>query len=323
MSAISIIVPVYNIEKYLSCCIDSILNQSFIDFELLLIDDGSTDDSGTICDVYAERDSRIRVFHKKNGGASSARNVGLDNANGEWVTFVDGDDTVGVCYIEHLMSNKMDLAIAGLQHCSNGKVKVIAPKEEKHVKMLDFSARWNIQKMNYLYCYPVAKRYRNSIIIENNIRFKENLFYQEDLFFVLSYLLCIDGFIELPYADYKYGMREIDRANKFKMNANQLIAHHDALCGLFDQMELKCEGSFNYVMNNVNLRLLRCFYSYLQNCSDQNEYMVNSRLFRKQRWAKLLLGLLQGKREKRVLYGAYYCPRLSFLFENKFLGVIH
>ena len=86
---ISVIVPVYNTERYLERCIQSILAQIYTDFELLLIDDGSTDSSGVICDRYAELDSRVRVFHKKNGGASSARNIGLDNANGEWVCGVN------------------------------------------------------------------------------------------------------------------------------------------------------------------------------------------------------------------------------------------
>ena len=91
---ISIIVPVYNVEQYLRRCIDSILNQSFADFELLLIDDGSKDKSGAICDEYAAKDSRIRVFHKENGGVSSARNIGLENARGEWLSFIDGDDVI-------------------------------------------------------------------------------------------------------------------------------------------------------------------------------------------------------------------------------------
>ena len=89
---ISVIVPVYNAEKYLSRCMDSILVQTFTCFELLLVDDGSTDCSGRICDEYAKRDTRIRVIHKENGGVSSARNLGLDNAKGEWICFCDSDD---------------------------------------------------------------------------------------------------------------------------------------------------------------------------------------------------------------------------------------
>ena len=89
---ISVIVPVYNVKEYLSRCVDSILAQTFSDFELLLIDDGSKDRSAQICGDYAIRDTRIRVFHKENGGVSSARNVGLDNAHGEYVIFSDSDD---------------------------------------------------------------------------------------------------------------------------------------------------------------------------------------------------------------------------------------
>lgn len=92
MPKISVIVPVYNVEKYLRQCIDSVLLQSYVDFELLLINDGSKDSSGKICDEYAARDSRVRVLHKENGGVSSARNLGLDNAQGEWIMFLDADD---------------------------------------------------------------------------------------------------------------------------------------------------------------------------------------------------------------------------------------
>lgn len=91
---ISVIVPVYNGENYISRCIESILLQTFTDFELLLIDDGSKDNSGNICDKYALKDKRIKVFHKKNGGVSSARNLGLYHAKGEWVSFIDADDYI-------------------------------------------------------------------------------------------------------------------------------------------------------------------------------------------------------------------------------------
>ena len=96
MSKISVIVPVYNAEEYLHRCLDSILAQTFTDFELLLVNDGSKDNSGAICDDYAAKDSRIRVFHKENGGVSSARNIGLDNVKGGWVAFVDADDWLDV-----------------------------------------------------------------------------------------------------------------------------------------------------------------------------------------------------------------------------------
>lgn len=91
---ISVIVPVYNVEKYLSRCIDSIISQTFSDFELILVDDGSTDSSGKICDEYGKKDGRVKVIHKKNGGQSSARNAGIENSTGEYISFVDSDDWI-------------------------------------------------------------------------------------------------------------------------------------------------------------------------------------------------------------------------------------
>ena len=91
---LSIIVPVYNVELYIAECIDSILAQTFKDWELILVDDGSKDNSGKICDEYAQKDSRIKVIHKKNEGLSSSRNTGLDNISGKFVTFVDSDDVI-------------------------------------------------------------------------------------------------------------------------------------------------------------------------------------------------------------------------------------
>lgn len=97
---ISVIIPVYNAERYLPACIDGVLSQAMDDFEVLLVDDGSTDGSARICDDYAASDGRVRVFHKENGGVSAARNIGLDHATGEWVAFVDADDEVADGYLD-------------------------------------------------------------------------------------------------------------------------------------------------------------------------------------------------------------------------------
>ena len=116
---ISIIVPVYNAEKYLRQCMDSILNQSFQDFELLLIDDGSKDDSGIICDEYAKKDKRISVWHQENQGVSVARNVGLEHAQGEWIYFPDSDDIVVENALEIMMKR---YGLANIFLKMNGKV---------------------------------------------------------------------------------------------------------------------------------------------------------------------------------------------------------
>ena len=125
MPKISVIVPVYKVEKYLNRCIDSILNQTFIDFELILVDDGSPDNCGKICDEYAEKDSRIVVIHKENGGLSDARNAGLDwifaNSDSEWITFIDSDDYIHLQYLELLLNaaikNKVLISSCGIERC--------------------------------------------------------------------------------------------------------------------------------------------------------------------------------------------------------------
>lgn len=130
--AISVLVPIYNIESYLPKCVDSILNQSFLDFELILVNDGSPDSCPEICDSYAKKDSRVRVVHKENGGLLSARKAGLKNAKGKYIAFVDGDDWVDPYYLDILYklaeANASDLVVTGHFREFNGKIETIKPQ---------------------------------------------------------------------------------------------------------------------------------------------------------------------------------------------------
>lgn len=105
---ISIIIPIYNVEKYIRKCIDSVINQTYKNLEIILVDDGSTDNSGNICEEYKKKDSRIKVIHKKNGGVSSAKNAGIEESTGNFIAFIDGDDSVAVDYCEILYRNIVD-----------------------------------------------------------------------------------------------------------------------------------------------------------------------------------------------------------------------
>ena len=146
---ISIIVPVYNVEKYLNKCIESIINQTYKNLEIILIDDGSTDNSGEICDEYRNKDKRIIVIHKKNGGLSDARNVGIDNANGKYISFIDSDDYVEENYIELLYNtiNQYDADMSIASHKviyekniidrSTGKKFCAAPKKILEMLLYD------------------------------------------------------------------------------------------------------------------------------------------------------------------------------------------
>jgi glycosyltransferase involved in cell wall biosynthesis len=206
MPVISVIVPVYNVEQYLCKCLDSILDQTFTDFELLLIDDGSPDRSGQICDEYAQKDSRIRVFHKENGGVSSARNLGLDNAKGKWIAFIDSDDWVDSTYLEHLLEGDEDveLRVMGLMK-QNRKQKWerIVPRRELFLT----NDIWKFYKLYFFYHIiggPYVKLFLLSTINKANIRFKLYLSLGEDRVFNLQYLSRIKSISVKNYAEYYY-----------------------------------------------------------------------------------------------------------------------
>lgn len=129
MPTISVIVPVYKVEPYLRRCVDSILGQTYTDFELILVDDGSPDSCGAICDEYAEKDARVRVIHQENGGLSAARNAGIDwvfaNSDSEWLTFVDSDDVLSDCFLQRLYevakSEKSEIVVGDYAHFTDDK----------------------------------------------------------------------------------------------------------------------------------------------------------------------------------------------------------
>ena len=204
---ISVIVPVYNAEKYLHRCIDSILAQTFSDFELLLIDDGSTDKSGDICDEYAKKDKRIRVFHKENGGVSSARNVGLDNARGEWITFCDADDWVEKDWLLKFSKDfDIDIVVQGFYIHEKGNVlKNEIPinvcgkyHRTNYAQYLDFLNE--VDNVGYLWC----RLFRKDIIDKNRLRFVEEYVLWEDLNFIFRYLIHTEASLVQENVCYHY-----------------------------------------------------------------------------------------------------------------------
>lgn len=197
MNRISVIVPVYNTEQYLTRCIDSILSQSFTDFELLLIDDGSTDGSENICDIYAEKDSRVRVFHKENGGVSSARNLGLDEAKGEWICFVDSDDELlpdGLKVMAEGISKEVSLVMAGYVICDdNGSLIYSIDKLISYLIDPRQAAKEMFMPTDYGYQgYICSKLLRLSEVRKNKIRFSEVVFFNEDRLFLTQYICAME-----------------------------------------------------------------------------------------------------------------------------------
>ena len=196
MSKVSIIIPVYNTEQYLSRCIESVLHQSYSDFELLLIDDGSNDSSGAVCDAYADKDSRVRVFHKENGGVSSARNMGLDNAIGEWVCFVDSDDELyqdGLRVLVEGISNQVELVMAGYDVFDSKWERSYSIDIRQNKIIAVAGALMELYKpQDYAFQgYVWGKLYKLSVIQDQHLRFAEDLIFTEDRLFVTQYICSI------------------------------------------------------------------------------------------------------------------------------------
>lgn len=190
---ISVIIPVYNADKYLKKCVKAVISQTYTDFELLLIDDGSTDNSGIICDELSACDSRIKTFHKENGGVSSARNAGIEYAAGEYIAFVDADDIADINYLskmyESLIKNDADISVWGLEFIKNDITDMTTASSDVHCVI---PAREVLSKQpsdNLMLWGPYCKLYKTGIIKENNIRFDEALYNGEDIVFIAEYLL--------------------------------------------------------------------------------------------------------------------------------------
>ena len=266
---ISIIVPVYNVKQYLSKCIDSIIDQTYKNIEILLIDDGSIDTSERICDEYAKKDDRIIVIHKENGGLSSARNVGLDKANGELVCFVDSDDYLEPDMIEKLKHNMKkfdsDISVCNFYNEKKGvsKVKLIkdssiefvCSEKEKFINMQN--------KYNPLMCYAWNKLYKKELF--NQVRFPKDKLYE------YNYIVCdiFDKAKKVSYILeplYHYVYRNMSIGHSFNLKHFDKIDSFDKKIYFFNQkgyndllLKEKSRKSASIIVNLANMKANKLF----------------------------------------------------------------
>lgn len=266
MSEISIIVPVYNVEKYLENCIESILNQTFKDFELILVDDGSTDNSGKICDIYEKKDTRIKVIHKNNGGLSSARNAGLDIACGKYIGFVDSDDSIHPKMYEVLYNliknHKSDIS------CCNYKCTYdISCKEHEELNLNEVIEMSNIEAIEKLYDKDLGVRlvvawnklYNKCLF--DNIRYKVGRLHEDE--FMAHRILYNSK--KITYVDnelYYYLQRDGSIMSKktYKRKVDALLAQSDRMrfcnkIGLKSMSDNICK-TYEYEFFNLYRQLL-------------------------------------------------------------------
>ena len=218
---ISVIVPVYNVEQYLERCVDSIINQTYKNLEIILVNDGSTDNCGQLCDELARKDDRIRVIHKKNGGVSETRNLGIRESNGKYITFIDSDDVVSVNMIEELYSNLLrngaDISIGNVIHNYNINNVVFDDSNNNILLWNNEEALKEFLKAKITSFYPVAKLFKKNIILdlEFNVDFK----LAEDAMFITEILLEKDVKVVYSFKDvYAYCHREESATTSINSN---------------------------------------------------------------------------------------------------------
>lgn len=284
---ISIIVPVYNVEQYLDECINSVLYQSFGDYELILINDGSTDRSGEICDYYAKKDARVKVFHTANAGVSAARNLGLLYATGEWIIFLDSDDKIGVDYFKFLEDS--DFLNADWIFTNVTKFN-----ENTQESLVDFPFAV-LEKPIFLEKYklfptfsaPWAKFFKREIIINMGLKFDTDLHLGEDAVFNLEYLYHVKIVKLTNFGIYWY--RDIPNSlGKKKLNLIEDADIYNRLKQLLEKQNL----APHKIERHLSYAILRYFSSILnstdnfsirikhltQLLKDHNAYIYNNNL---------------------------------------------
>ena len=208
-SLISVIVPVYNTEKFLHRCVDSILNQTYKNIEIILIDDGSTDASGSICDEYAKIDSRIKVIHKENEGVSRARNLALEIAKGEYIGFVDSDDSIEPDMYEILYDNILHYG-AEISLCNQKRINGNFAENESSIdKITVFNRNEAIKELSLERAFSGGlcnKMIKKSVL--DKVRFAEDIYFAEDKLFLMQFLLICNKVVFDPAPKYNYFIRE-------------------------------------------------------------------------------------------------------------------
>lgn len=250
---VTIGIPVYNIELYLEKCLDSIVNQTYKNIEMILVDDGSTDGSRDICDQFAAKDSRIRVIHVKNGGVSRARNIAIENAQGEYMAFVDGDDYIEPDMIEcliKLMNPESDLTICGVFQNNSPFTKKINEDE----KLTRHRAAYYMLDAERFGGYVCNKLYKLNILKEKNIRFRTDIHMCEDTVFNVEYL---------EYA------RGVSFTNSYKYH--YVVRENSASCNVFSSKRVSVLNAYEYMFTNPVIKdspnvLKRAQSNYVHHC---------------------------------------------------------
>lgn len=338
---VSIIIPMYNCEMYIEKCLNSVIEQTYKNIEIILVDDGSIDKSLEICKLSAERDKRVKIFQKKNKGASSARNYGLDHVTGKYIMFVDGDDYIEKNMVESLVSlaerNKDDIVISCLivdkyDKCNN-LISTIKKVQKKRVLEGNRIIAEGIIDLveNESISGPCAKLIRSDIILDNNIRMPENISLQEDLHFILQVLEKTQKIdvIDKCYYHYRKGVNESVTSRYYSNKYQMTDEVHDKLIEYYrkrtDNISIMRRIYYIHIKNTyaalINLFHRNCKYTKKEKIAIINEIINSNKtismLGKAQKSGlkyKILLKILQVKNAHII----YYISKVIYIMKSKF-----
>ena len=318
---VSIVIPIYNVKRVLHHCVDSILAQTFREFELILVDDGSSDESGLVCNVYAKQYSCIQVIHTKNRGVSAARNMGIEYAKGDYICFIDSDDYIDSTFLESLIQLKniypeydnIWCCFQTLNQYSGEVSQTNCIATGRESVMFDTSQIMTLHE-NWLDAGPVCKLYSRKIIIENNVRFDTSLSLGEDLLFNFEYLDKTNGRIAvLNKALYSYvQLNEDSLSSKYYSNLFDIYKHLNSRL-LFYIDKWGCDEKQQQRYYNA------CFYSYEK--ALRNTYHPRSTIRNKLRYNRNILRSIEFS-EALSASDCYIHPLYRFAFKHHSYGLV-
>lgn len=314
---VSIVIPIYNVEDFLGNCLSSIKNQSYKNIEVLLVNDGSKDNSKKICDNFVEIDDRFKYFYQKNSGVSSARNNGMRNAQGEYITFVDGDDYLDKNHIEKMINglSQSELAISGRKNVTENGIEA----EFKNDRNIIFTRKElidQILKTGIVYSFPWNKIYKLKILHDNSIQFDESLDYGEDLVFNIQYALLTRKSTLITGSTYNYVYRENSVSNQ--LNAATLRKRITDLLSIkrvIDMLPYDYDVEKNFLYKRIAVEgskyiRLMCIYDFSINNIEANEKIVVN--------AYRVIKKSLSSRERLVIFGNLKFPKvMEFLSKLK------
>lgn len=338
MNEISIIVPVYSIqETYLRRCIESIIHQSFSSLDILLIDDGSPDNCGNICDEYAKQDNRIRVVHQTNQGVSVARNVGINHAKGDWIMFVDADDWLDKKVCEEIFNkanehkpdilnfgykifNENDNFIENKTYGDSRYITFSTPKQKRQLLERVLHVNMSLSPLNL--SVPWGKLIKRQFLIEHELIYIPNLVRMQDMIFCLYLYQNAETVHYIDYPGYYYNKNNHSACAKY--NSNSVAVFEDVLSNMFNFLEMYYpDYNDRYLCLGIGyLSIMECFrlqvfhdksrLSFIQQYREVRK-ILNNPLFHKI-IQNTTIGFLKNNRK---LYFLIYC-KFSFIITTLF-----